>query len=124
MVRSDLFLPQELSNLLISKGFDWEVIGIYGGSTGIMLSSASVGFKSAHHYYEKNGAILWYQAEGFLRQKGYSVEISSSYSNRYKTIIYVWEIRVAGKVFANPRIEHNDHDKCLHEGIIECIKLL
>jgi len=93
-MRQDLFLPQELSNLLISKGFNEEVVGIYGGERGIMLSGATVGFNFNHFYYEKHGAILWVQAEGFLREvKGLSVEIISYLSEETDKLYYKMAVK-------------------------------
>ena len=120
MIRAELFLPQELSNFLISKGFDWEVVGIYSTDDKIMLAGATAGFKNEHYYYEKHGAILWDQAEAWLRNvKGLSAEVSSfNEKNGDNVPIYQWEIRRDGAQYIMPCNMYNSHRKARIDGMV------
>ena len=126
MIRAELFLPQDLSNFLISKGFDWEVVGIYSTDNKIMLAGATSGFKSEHYYYEKHGAILWDQAEEWLRsKKSLSVEVSSfNQNNGDRVPIYQWEIRVDGEQHNTPGKKFTSHQLARIDGIEEAIRYL
>lgn len=57
---SNEFVPIEISNLVKSKGFDFNCIGIYMKND-VMTSGETKGFSSAHIYYAEHGAILFQQ---------------------------------------------------------------
>jgi len=57
---SNEFVPIEISNLVKSKGFDFNCIGIYT-KTDVITSGETKGFSCAHFYYAEHGAILFQQ---------------------------------------------------------------
>lgn len=124
-MREELFLQQEISNQLMEMGFDEDVVGIYGGTYKIMLAGASPGFHSEHYYYKKHGAILWAQAENWLRNKrGVSVEVRSYTETIGGPAIWTWELRKDGEQFVDPQGKYHSHDVAQREGILEAIKTL
>jgi hypothetical protein len=58
---SNEFVPKEIADLVKSKGFDLNCLGIYSGVDDVMTSGERKGFNSGHVYYEEHGAPLYQQ---------------------------------------------------------------
>jgi len=55
------FVPKEIADLVKSKGFDFNCLGIYSDADGVMTSGERKGFAASHIYYEKHAAPLYQQ---------------------------------------------------------------
>ena len=80
------FVPKEIADLLKTKGFDLNCLGLYNGVDdgvcGVITSGERKGFSAAHVYYKDNAAPLYQQV----------VEWFETIHN-----LYIYTIRYNGK---------------------------
>ena len=75
------FVTKEIADLVKSKGFDFNCLGIYHGVDDVITSGETKGFNCSHVYYKEHAAPLYQQViEWFEMHK-----------------LYIYALRVGGE---------------------------